>query len=142
MKPLDDPEVSAWHRLADDGLRIVRLALEQPVPILGPACFHAQQAAEKELKALLVALGADVPRTHDVVLLVRILAEFIPEALELRDPAAVISAYGVSPRYPALGTATTLVEAAEALAKAEHVRTWTRARWETGEARAHDESRG
>jgi len=142
MKPLDDPEVRAWHGLADDDLRIARLALEQPVPILGPACFHAQQATEKEMKALLVALGADVPRTHDCVLLVRLLAGFIPEAVELRGPAAVISAYGVSPRYPALGTATTQGEAADALAQAEHVRTWARARWEIGEARAQDEFRG
>ena len=29
-------------------------------------CFHAQQAAEKLLKSLLVARGEIVPRTHDL----------------------------------------------------------------------------
>ncbi len=34
------------------------------------ACFHAQQAAEKALKATLVWAGTPVPRTHDLVALV------------------------------------------------------------------------
>jgi HEPN domain-containing protein len=35
-------------------------------PNYDAACFHAQQAVEKLLKAKLVVLGRGVPRTHDL----------------------------------------------------------------------------
>lgn len=73
MRPRDDAEVAGWLALVEDDLRIARLAVEQEPPIIGPACFHAQQAAEKAVKALLVALDdIEVPRTHDVVALSRL----------------------------------------------------------------------
>ncbi|MCV5768109.1 HEPN domain-containing protein, partial [Escherichia coli] len=34
-------------------------------------CFDAQQAAEKALKALLIALGIPFPKTHDLAELIR-----------------------------------------------------------------------
>lgn len=40
------------------------------------ACFHAQQAAEKKaLKALLIFGNTEPPRTHDLVVLRRLLPE-------------------------------------------------------------------
>ena len=36
-------------------------------------CFHAQQAAEKAVKAVLLSYGADIPRTHDLAFLVDLL---------------------------------------------------------------------
>ncbi|MDQ3782009.1 MAG: HEPN domain-containing protein [Actinomycetota bacterium] len=44
----------------------VALAAEESLPTWG-ACFHAQQAAEKAFKALLVDAGVDPPRTHNLV---------------------------------------------------------------------------
>ncbi len=35
-------------------------------------CFHAHQCAEKSLKGLLVAKATDFPRTHDLVVLLRL----------------------------------------------------------------------
>lgn len=37
-------------------------------------CFHAQQCAEKALKAWLTWLGVVFPRTHDLTLLLNLLA--------------------------------------------------------------------
>ena len=36
-------------------------------PNFDAVCFHAQQAAEKYLKAVLQENGADVPRTHNLI---------------------------------------------------------------------------
>lgn len=46
----------------------------------GIACFHAEQAAEKALKALLVVAGIDPPRAHDLELLAGLLP-VIPGAI-------------------------------------------------------------
>ena len=66
-----------WQRTARRDLDSAR-ALLDVAPSL--AAFHAQQAAEKALKALLVATTDDHPRTHTAGRLVR----------ELRDDDATI----------------------------------------------------
>jgi HEPN domain-containing protein len=129
MRPRDDPEVASWLSILEDDLRVARLALQQDVPIVGPACFHAQQAAEKSLKALMVALDMEVPRSHDVLALVRLVSVRIPDADHLREPAAVVSAHGVSPRYPALVAPSGPDEARQALVCAERILTWVNAQF-------------
>jgi len=63
------------------------------------ACFHAQQAAEKYLKAVLAFYGVMIPRTHDLEELQLLCAEFIHSKqfrlLELEE----LSDYAVSVRY-------------------------------------------
>ncbi len=71
------------------------------------ACFHARQAAEKALKALLVALSGDVARTHHADMM---LAELdnLGFAVEerLRRDVLLLEKYYVTTRYPdALGGA-------------------------------------
>ena len=45
--------------------------------------FHVQQAAEKMLKAWLAVLGAEYPRTHDIGILLRLLAPLSLDVAEL-----------------------------------------------------------
>lgn len=57
------------------------------------ACFHAQQASEKSLKALLVAFGIDFPRSHALDRLLALLPtevaiEFDAEAVAELAPCA------------------------------------------------------
>ncbi|MCY4615587.1 MAG: HEPN domain-containing protein [Chloroflexi bacterium] len=42
------------------------MALGEDPPVVGPACFHSQQAAEKALKAALVLEGIEFPYVHDL----------------------------------------------------------------------------
>lgn len=62
-------------------------------------CFHAQQAAEKAVKALLLDCDQDVPRTHSLTALLQEIpgSYSIPgdvrEAVDLND-------YAVQSRYP------------------------------------------
>jgi len=61
------------------------------------ACFAAQQAAEKALKALHLQLGQAV-WGHAVTRLLEELPLAVPE--ELRDAARRLDAYYIAPRYP------------------------------------------
>ncbi|MBE3577175.1 MAG: HEPN domain-containing protein [Limnochordales bacterium] len=62
-----------WIRYAQSDLRAAERLLADDLVLAGISCFHAQQAAEKALKAVLVLYGIDFPRTHDLVLLSRLL---------------------------------------------------------------------
>ena len=64
-------------------------------PNYDAACFHAEQCAEKLMKALLIHLGVTPPRTHDLAALDRLLTPACPgwswpvEELRLLTRAAV-----------------------------------------------------
>jgi HEPN domain-containing protein len=64
-------------------------------PNYDAACFHAEQCAEKLMKALLIHLGVTPPRTRDLATLDRLLAPVCPgwswpvEELRLLTRAAV-----------------------------------------------------
>lgn len=63
------------------------------------ACFHAQQSAEKALKALLIWRRGDRPRTHEVERLVREVLDPTDDAAIL-DELAALDPYYVTTRYP------------------------------------------
>ncbi len=63
------------------------------------ACFHAQQAAEKYLKALLIHFGLAVPRTHNLAKLVEVAAETDPALLALIPHVEPLTPYAVETRY-------------------------------------------
>jgi len=66
------------------------------------ACFAAQQAAEKALKALVLHVLGEYPRGHDLVKLYRRVREFVK--LELSEGSlARLSAYYTQARYPNAG---------------------------------------
>jgi hypothetical protein len=57
----------AWIHRAEEDWLLACSALRRKVPLIYGATFHAQQCAEKYLKALLVSRQQAFPRTHDVV---------------------------------------------------------------------------
>lgn len=61
--------VSAWIERAEEDIAIASSALRRKNPLIYPACFHAQQRAEKYLKALLIAKEQPFPKTHDLLML-------------------------------------------------------------------------
>lgn len=103
--------------------RVLAAALEVPDTIVG---FHAQQACEKCLKAVLSAADVEVPRTHDLTRLIDLAsgsAMQVPAECEWIDelnPYAVEARYGlVEPgrldREHALLSAAALLAWAKAL---------------------------
>jgi len=57
-------------------------------------CFHAQQAVEKALKAVLLTFHTPLPRTHDVGHLLTLLPPTLPQPAAVRQ-AGVLTKYAV-----------------------------------------------
>jgi len=92
--------VRAWIRKAENDLTALRLALGAG-QALDTACFHAQQAAEKYLKAYLVFSDLDLPPTHSLVRLAEKCAQQDPAFLGLRSLMETLTPYAVELRYDA-----------------------------------------
>jgi HEPN domain-containing protein len=92
-------EVRGWIRKAESDLRNIALVLPADDCPYDTVCFHAQQAAEKYLKAALTFLGIPFPKVHDLDELLDLLpAEAdVPVA---RDALTELSQLAVAPRYP------------------------------------------
>ncbi len=64
-------------------------------------CYHAQQAAEKMLKALLVLFGeVKLVRTHDLTTLLDLVSRYCGIKDGMVKYAQVLTPYAVNQRYP------------------------------------------
>jgi HEPN domain-containing protein len=77
-----DPEIEAYIRKAERDLATAHRMAEEGEDYADIICFHAEQCAEKSLKALLLAFGQAPPRTHDLVLVHRTIASVEPDMAE------------------------------------------------------------
>jgi HEPN domain-containing protein len=66
---------------------------------LSVACFHAQQAAEKSIKAILVLHGIEFRRTHDLLALASLLADKSVTLPVSDDWLTRLTPYAVEFRY-------------------------------------------
>lgn len=91
-------EGERWLAQARHDLEVARLTLREAHHAY--ACFLAQQAAEKALKAILYAAGERVVIGHSVLELARRARPAAPE-LEAHEPlAGTLDQYYVATRYP------------------------------------------
>lgn len=91
--------VRRWLAKARTDLTLASVVLEQG-PEMDPwvCCFHAQQAAEKALKAVLVARGEEPPRIHDLGALAAVMPGDL--ALDLRgDDLGDLTTFATAARY-------------------------------------------
>jgi HEPN domain-containing protein len=59
-------ETRRWLSYAQEDLEAAEALVEQQTVVPRHICWLAQQAAEKALKAVLVFLGVEFPRRHDL----------------------------------------------------------------------------
>ena len=97
-------------------LRLLRRLREDPVEPIG-VCFHAQQAVEKALKAIIAAVGEDPPRTHDIGALMDRLQQW--DAVRTFPRASELTRWATDSRYPLTDQAPTADEAERAAEVAE-----------------------
>lgn len=119
MSNPDDP--CTWITKAENDLLNVRNNLAAERVPWDTVCFHAQQGAEKILKAFLVSRGQAVRRTHDLVVL---LAEAIAAGArleELAEDCRSLTPYAVLLRYPGTGIEPSEQEARQAADVAERI---------------------
>lgn len=99
--PDDKPDPGGprdWLRYARSDLALARSRKTRYV-LYQHLCFHAQQAAEKSLKAVLIALGKPCPRTHDLAYLLDSLPANVRVPPSLID-LPTLTKYAVQQRYP------------------------------------------
>ena len=122
MTETSDP--LGWVERAEEDFILARTALRRKQPLTYGACFHAQQCAEKYMKALLISQKADFPKTHDLLMLNSlcssngILLEIDAKHLN------TLTDYAVRTRYP--GNDPTPDDAKEAIELAKLVRHFAR----------------
>ena len=120
----DINELKSWIAQSEEDFTAAKTLFRHRKPLLSGACFHAQQSAEKYLKALLIFKDKDFPKTHD-----------LPALNTMRNKAGIITGldlqqlvdlteYAVRRGYP--GNQPTQVEAKDAIQTAETVRRFAR----------------
>ena len=84
--------------LAHDDLNAARILVRTPTPYHN-ACFHAQWAAEKALKAVLLADGTHFPKAHDIEFLIDLVRQKRSDLPSFAESAAVLDQYNSDARY-------------------------------------------
>jgi len=114
-------ETMEWVQKAEGDMKTAQREFAvREEPNHDAVCFHAQQCAEKYLKARLVEAGLPVTRTHDLEILLNQLLPFEPGLTDLLQAVRILSAMAVEVRYP--GMAADEDDAAEALRSSEKIR--------------------
>jgi HEPN domain-containing protein len=89
----------AWLRQAHSDLAMAAYASEGGFH--AQACYHCSQAAEKALKAVLLALDQEPPRTHSIERLLSALEVLGLETVPLRQlPLKALQRMTTASRYP------------------------------------------
>ncbi len=117
--------VAAWLDYAQSDLAYARLSVEAPVS-REIACFHAQQAVEKAIKAVLISFDIAPPKTHSIEYLIDLLPPDVPRPADLQASRSLTGYASVS-RYPWSGEPVSEEEYRQALRLAEAVVAWAEA---------------
>ena len=92
--------VQEWLEKAEGDLRAAEHLLTLPQRDYFTAAFHAQQAAEKFLKAFLVRHQIAFPKTHRIQDLLGLAAGAEPRLNTELGSAAMLTPFGIEFRYP------------------------------------------
>jgi HEPN domain-containing protein len=91
-------EIQEWLDKADEDWRVAEILLRSGEELTLPCMFHLQQMLEKLLKALIIARGRRIERTHDLDRLAQ-----QSEALEIEgllNLCDTLTIFAVNGRYP------------------------------------------
>jgi len=113
--------VNQWITKAQEDLGVAQHLISGKAPYFSAIGFHAQQAAEKFLEALLVAYQVEFPKTHDLQELLDLIATVNAPLAESLHRIADLSPYGVAMRYPGDTPEITIAEAESAVNLATEV---------------------
>lgn len=112
----------AWLSKAENDLLNIENNLQAERTPWDTVCFHAQQVAEKSLKAFLVYHEQKPKRTHDLSVLVTRCAEFDDALHELEADVEPLVYHAVEARYPGVRYDPDETEGRQMVAIARRVR--------------------
>ena len=113
--------VKQWLDKAQDDLRMAEVILAEDFEDYHGAGFHAQQAAEKFVKAFLVFHQIEFPKSHDILVLCKLVAQVDRKLADSLAPADSLTQYGVEFRYPGELPSVSREQAEQALHLSEQV---------------------
>lgn len=118
--PPDDPR--EWLNRARSDLSLARAVV--PDVLLDDFCFHAQQAAEKAIKAVLISRNVEFPYVHDLAQLLELVEESGATVPANVRAATALTRFAILTRYPGLSPAPTEGEYRKAIQTAEAAVDW------------------
>ncbi len=118
MRPPEEVKrdlVRQWLAKAEEDLEVVAFLLSSKRHFMFAIGFHAQQAAEKYLKAFLTWHQVEFPKTHDLGVLLELVATADSVLAASLNPIISLNPYGVELRYPGDAPELSQNEAQDAL---------------------------
>jgi HEPN domain-containing protein len=97
---VDSIIVREWLDKADEDFEFARLNLEEKKPFFAQICFHFQQAAEKYLKAYIVAHELEFRKIHELPMLLKTCISKDSSLDKLKGDCEYLTIYYVETRYP------------------------------------------
>lgn len=82
-----------WLLFAENDLKTAKAALTEDIP--SNACFLAQQAVEKSLKGLILSTNQDIPKTHDLLFLLK-----VSGLIQFKTECLFLDKFYIPTRYP------------------------------------------
>jgi HEPN domain-containing protein len=116
----------AWLFKAENDLRSAKKLMEGEPAIPDTAIYHAQQCAEKALKAYLSFKLQPLQRTHDLEFLIELCSEKDGSFSTLLDHARTLTPYGAAFRYPDIVLEPDKGDVLDAIEKASGVLSFVR----------------
>lgn len=114
-----------WLQRSRSNLTRAELGRQNKDILFEDLCFDAQQAAEKALKSILAFYDVDIPRTHSIGYLIKLISEScripIPDSIK---GAVILSDYAVTVRYPGDWEPVEEAEYTQAVLMAREVYQW------------------
>lgn len=114
--------VRQWLDKAEEDLKAGEVLLDSDLEDFDSVGFHAQQAAEKFIKAVLVRHQIPFPKSHNIALLRELAAQVDKTLAEKLSPADSLTPYGVEFRYPGESEPVSREQGAGAVQIAKEIR--------------------
>jgi len=111
-----------WLLHANSDLELARIG-KSPKVLFETLCFHAHQAVEKAIKAVLIAHKVPIIKSHNIGALIKLLPQNIQHLAELQE-AMSLTDYAVLNRYPGDLEPVTEKDYKESIKLAEKVVNW------------------
>lgn len=96
-----DPKIiQEWLSKADDDFNFADANLKEESTFYAQVCFHFHQAAEKYLKAFIIAHELEFEKIHNLVNLLKLCSKKEPFLSSILDDCIFLNAFYIDTRYP------------------------------------------
>ena len=95
----DSRLIDEWLKKAEEDFQFASSVLEQS-SFYAQICFHFHQAAEKFLKAFIVARDLEFQKIHDLLILLNACSSIVPALQEIKEHCKFLNRFYIDTRYP------------------------------------------